>query len=250
MHKQKFRIAAVCGAIAIACGVGIESSNQSTAASDDPLVEGFRTVAIASVSDAVDQVTGERGFLNHDMRPVIPGRLAGRAVTAKLVPVSEEKSTALGALSHSVQMIEEANPGDVGVIVIEDGLNIAAVGGLMMTTAKAREMAGMVLDGGVRDVAELRNLGLPVYARSYTPATAVGRYISVSKNEPVLCAGVLVKPGDIIVADEDGVVRVPKEHAQEVLKVAQEIDEKESAMVPMILDLKSLTEVIKKYNRI
>ena len=78
MHKQKFRIAAVCGAIAIACGVGIESSNQSTAASDDPLVEGFRKVAIASVSDAVDQVTGERGFLNHDMGRVKPGSVKTR----------------------------------------------------------------------------------------------------------------------------------------------------------------------------
>lgn len=225
-------------------------STPAGAASDDQVVEDFKLVAIASVSDAVDQVTGKRGFMNYDMRPVIDGKLVGRAVTAKLVPMEKGKSTATSAVSHSVQMIDEANPGDVGVIVIEDGLNVAAVGGLMMTAAKSRGMAGMVLDGGARDLPELRALGLPVYARSYTPATAVGRYTSVSKNETVECAGVSVSPGDIIVADEDGVVVVPKAHAAKVLEVAQGIDEKEGAMVPLIKKLKSLTEVIAKFNRI
>jgi 4-hydroxy-4-methyl-2-oxoglutarate aldolase len=220
------------------------------AASGDPLVEEFKLVALASVSDAVDEVVGKRGFLDHSMRPVIPGKFAGRAVTAKLVPKDKAASTAATAVSHSVQMIDGANPGDVGVIVIEDGLNVAAVGGLMMTAAKARGMAGMVLDGAARDVPELRMLGVPVYARSYSPATAVGRYVSVFKNEPVECAGVLITPGDIIVADEDGVVVVPQAHAKKVLEAAQVIDEKEGAMVPLIKKLKSLTEVIAKFNRI
>lgn len=232
-------------------GVGLfTAGTPAPAASDDPLVEGFKLTAIASVSDAVDQVVGERGFMNYDMRPVIPGRVVGRAVTAKVVPMQEGKSTAASAVSHSVQMIDEADPGDVGVIVVEDGLNVAAVGGLMITTAKSRGMAGMVLDGGARDIPELRTLGLPIYARSYTPATAVGRYVSVSKNETVECAGVSVSPGDIIVGDEDGVVVVPKDHAAKVLEAAMEIDEKEGAMVPLIKKLKSLTEVVKKFNRI
>lgn len=225
-------------------------STPAGAADDDPVVEDFKLVAIASVSDAVDEVTGKRGFMNYDMRPAIGGKLVGRAVTAKLVPMKQGQSTASTAVSHSVQMIDEAAPGSVGVIVIEDGLNVAAVGGLMMTAAKSRAMAGMVLDGGARDLPELRALGLPVYARSYTPATAVGRYTSVSKNETVECAGVLVSPGDIIVADEDGVVVVPKAQAKKILEVAQGIDEKEGAMVPLIKKLKSLTEVIAKFNRI
>lgn len=239
------------GAIAIVflLGAGLWMG-PSGSASADSAVEGFKLVAIASVSDAVDSVTGERGFMNYDMRPVVPGRLVGRAATAKLVPMGEGKSTATSAVSHSVEMIDEAEPGTVGVIVIEDGLNVAAVGGLMMTAAKSRSMAGMVLDGGARDLAELRTLGLPVYARSYTPATAVGRYISVSKNEPVECAGVTVEPDDIIVADEDGVVVVPKEHVSDVLKAAMEIDEREGAMVPLIKKLKSLTDVIKQFDRI
>ncbi len=235
-------------AVVLALAAGWFVASQRVTA--DSMVDGFRLVAIASVSDAVDSVTGERGFMNYDMRPVIPGRLVGRAATAKLVPLDEGQSTATRAVSHSVEMIDGAAPGTVGVIVIADGLNVAAVGGLMMTAAKARSMAGMVLDGGARDLAELRTLGLPVYARSYTPATAVGRYISVSKNEPVECAGVMVEPDDIIVADEDGVVVVPKEHAAEVLAAAVDIDEREGAMVPLIKKMKSLTDVIKRFNRI
>lgn len=235
-------------AIGVALILGWFGGSQRATA--DSVVEGFKLVAIASVSDAVDTVTGNRGFMNHDMRPVVPGRLVGRVATARLVPVQEGESSATRAVSHSVEMIDEAEPGTVGVIVVEDGLNVAAVGGLMMTAAKSRAMAGMVLDGGARDLAELRSLGLPVYARSYTPATAVGRYISVSKNEPVECAGVTVAPGDIIVADEDGVVVVPKENAAEVLAAAIDIDEREGAMVPLIKKLKSLTEVIKQFNRI
>lgn len=249
MTKRKF-FSALALTAGLAVAMLVTAGAPAPAASDDPLVEGFKLTALASVSDAVDDVTGKRGFMNFDMRPIIPGKLVGRAVTAKLVPLKEGVSTATSAVSHSVQMIDGANPGDVGVIVIEDGLNVAAVGGLMITAAKSRSMAGMILDGGARDVPEMRTLGLPIYARSYSPATAVGRFISVSKNEPVICAGVRVAPGDIIVADEDGVVVVPKDSAAEVLAAAQAIDEKEGAMVPLIKKLKSLTEVIAKFNRI
>jgi regulator of RNase E activity RraA len=147
-------------------------------------------------------------------------------------------------------MIDEAEPGDVGVIVMEGSLDVAAIGGLMGTAAKARGMAGMVLDGAVRDVAELRALGLPVFARSVSPATAVGRYASVSKQVPVACAGVTISPGDIVVAGEDGVVVVPKDRADEVLKRSQEIDQRESKMVPYIKQYRSLQKAIAVFNRI
>ena len=78
----------------------------------------------------------------------------------------------------------------------------------------------------------------------------MGRFASVSRNEPVTCGGVLVRPGDIVVAGEDGVVIVPQEKAEEVLKRAQEIDKTETAMVPVIKQMKSLGEAIRKFNRI
>jgi regulator of RNase E activity RraA len=247
MKTRYFLIVAVL-VFAVSIVVAVSRGSQQVAA--DPIIEGFQKSTVASVADAVDQVVGERGFLSHDMRPMIPGKFVGRARTALVRPAPPEKATPALAVKHSVEMIEGSKPGAVGVIVMEDGLDVAAIGGLMATTAKAREMAGMILDGGVRDLAEIRALDLPVYARSVTPATAVGRYASVSQGEPVTCGGVTIKPGDIIVAGEDGVVRVPAEKAAEVLAKSQEIDERESKMVPFIKKFKSLTKAIQVFNRI
>jgi 4-hydroxy-4-methyl-2-oxoglutarate aldolase len=217
---------------------------------EDALIEGFKKTPVASVADAVDAVVGERGYMSHDMRPVIGNQIVGRAVTALVRPAPPEKATPALAVKHSVEMIDNAKPGEVGVIVMEEGLDVAALGGLMATAAHARGMAGIVADGGVRDVAEIRAMGLPIYARSITPATAVGRFGSVAKQIPVTCGGVVVKPGDIIVADEDGVVRVPQEKAAEVLAKAKEIDARELKMVPMIRQHKSLQKVVELFNRI
>ncbi|HXW06386.1 MAG TPA: RraA family protein [Vicinamibacterales bacterium] len=216
----------------------------------DPLLAGFARSTVASVSDAVDQVVGRRGYLAHDVRPYVAGRFVGRAATAIVKPAPPEQATPTLAVKHSVEMIDAAEPGDVGVIVMEGSLDVAAIGGLMGTAAKARGMAGMVLDGAVRDVPELRALNLPVYARAVSPATAVSRYASVAKQVPVECAGVTVSPGDIVVAGEDGVVVVPQDRAADVLKRAQEIDERETKMVPFIKKYRSLQKAIEVFNRI
>jgi 4-hydroxy-4-methyl-2-oxoglutarate aldolase len=220
------------------------------AAPADPLLAAFATATVASVSDAVDQIVGKRGYLAHDVRPYVAGAFVGRAATALVKPAPAEKATPALAVQHSVEMIDAASPGDVGVIVMEGSLDVAAIGGLMGTAAKARGMVGMVLDGAVRDVAELRTLNLPTYARSVSPATAVSRYASVAKQIPVECAGVTIHPGDIIVAGEDGVVVVPKDRAKEVLQRSQEIDQREIKMVPFIKQERSLTKAIAVFNRI
>jgi regulator of RNase E activity RraA len=217
---------------------------------DDPLITGFRKTAVASVSDAVDQITGSRGFLSYDMRPRVPGEIVGRAVTALLKPASPDKATPTLAVKHSVEAIDNAEPGEVVVIVVEGDLNMTGLGGLMGTAAKARGLAGVIIDGGVRDLAELRELRLPVYSRSVVPSTVVGRFASVAEQTPVECAGVTVSPGDIIVAGEDGVVRVPRQKATEVLKRAQEIDAREDKMIPYIQKYKSLEKAIALFGRI
>lgn len=216
----------------------------------DPLIAGFQKVTVASVCDAIDQVCKKRGWMSHDMRPVVGRKFVGRAVTALVRPARPEESTPANAVVHSIQMIDEAKPGEVGVIVMEGGLEVAALGGLMATAAKARGMAGMVLDGALRDVEHVRRIGLPVFARAISPVNAVGRFKSVAKNVPVECAGVTVRPGDIIVADEDGVVVVPQEQAEQVLKVAQELEEREAKMIPFIEQEKSLQKAVAKFNRI
>lgn len=222
----------------------------------DALLDAFRKIPAASVSDAVDQVAKKRGFLAHDMRPLFEAKIAGRAVTALLRPLSKAgaASQSLG-VQHSIQAIDEAGPGQVIVIVIENGddisgLDIAGIGGLMATDAKVRGLEGAIIDGGARDFGEIAALRFPVFSRSLIPSTSVGRYTSVFKNQPVTCAGVLINPGDIIVGDRDGVVAVPKEHAEAVLKRAQEIDARELKMVPFIRKFKSLAKVVEMFQRI
>ncbi len=216
----------------------------------DPLIDGFAKSTVASVSDAVDQIVGRRGFLSHDMRPYVAGAFVGRAATALVKPAPPDQATPALAVKHSVEMIDAAAEGEVGVIVMDGSLDVAAIGGLMGTAAKARGMAGMVLDGAVRDLAELRALQLPVYARGASPATAVSRYASVAKQVPVEVTGVTISPGDIVVAGEDGVVIVPSARAAEVLKRAQEIDARETKMVPYIKQHRSLQRAIEVFNRI
>jgi regulator of RNase E activity RraA len=223
---------------------------RSPATADEPLIAGFKKTYAASVADAVELVTGKRGFMSHDMRPIIAGQIVGRAVTSLVRPAPPEQATPALSTKHSVEMIDNAKPGEVGVIVMEGTLDVAAIGNLMGTAAKVRGMAGMVLDGAVRDVGDLRAMGLTVYARAVIPSTAVGRYATVARNIPVECAGVTVRPGDIIVAGEDGVVVVPQEHSAEVLKRAQEIDEREIKMYPFIKRYKSLQKAIETFNRI
>ena len=254
-RQQRAERRIVVAVAALVCAATMTVSVRQAAAPQavlpaDPLLAGFARSTVASVSDAVDQVVGKRGYLAHDMRPYVGGAFVGRAATALVKAASAEQATPALAVKHSVEMIDSANPGDVGVIVMDNTLDVAAIGGLMGTAAKSRGMAGMVLDGAVRDLAELRALGLPVYARSVSPATAVGRYASVSKQVPVECAGVSIAPGDIIVAGADGVVVVPKDRAAAVLKRSQEIDARESKMVPFIKQYRSLQKAIEVFNRI
>jgi regulator of RNase E activity RraA len=231
--------------IAIAAG-----QKKAPAVPTDPLIAGFKKSYAASVSDAVELVLGKSMTMRHDMKLMNGEPIVGRAVTSLVKPAKPEAATPALSTKHSVEMIDNANPGEIGVIVMEGTLDIAAMGNLMATAAKVRGMAGMVLDGAIRDMWDIRRMGLTVYARSKSPRTAVGYYATVARNEPVECAGVTVRPGDIIVADEDGVVVVPQERAEEVLKKAQEIDQRESGMFPFIRQFKSLTKAIEKFNRI
>lgn len=216
----------------------------------DPLIAGFRKTYPASVSDAVEIVTGRNGTMWHDMKLVNGTPMVGRATTSLVRPAPPAQATAALSTKHSVEMIDNAQAGDVGVIVMEGTLDIAAMGNLMATAAKVRGMAGVVLDGAIRDVWDIRRMGLTVYARSVSPRTAVGHYATVARNVPVECGGVTVHPGDIIVADEDGVVVVPQDRAAEVLKAAQEIDAREKGMFPFIRQFKSLQKAIETFNRI
>ena len=120
----------------------------------------------------------------------------------------------------------------------------------MGTTMAARGFAGAVIDGSVRDVAHLRKIGFPVFALGMVPSTSVNHYRFAGANIPVVCDGVRVEEADIVVADNDGVVVVPRARAEQVLAAAQEMDFKEHSMYPYIEKYKSIEEAVKKFGRL
>jgi regulator of RNase E activity RraA len=214
----------------------------------DPLVEGYRNTEVSAVADAIEQLYGQKMYMTHDMRPLFTTKFAGPAVT---IMMKKEEHKEGGAASQGMlDAVDKAPPGSVYVITMEDGLDVAAIGGLMATGMKVRGLAGAVMDGSVRDVPQIKRLQFPVFSRGIVPSTSVGHYRFVGYNIPVTCGGVKVNPGDIISADEDGVVVVPRAKAADVLKKAHELDLIEHKTLPLIEELKSLTQAIAKYGRI
>lgn len=217
-------------------------------AAGDPVIEGFRTVEVASVSDALEQLYGTRGYMSHEMRPVFTTKFAGPAVTVLLK--KEEHHEGAAASQGMLDAIDAAPPGSVYVMVLEDGADYAGIGALMTTAMKFRGLAGAVVDGSIRDTPTIRRLQFPVFSRGVVPSTTINHYRLAGVNVPVICAGVRVNAGDIVAADEDGVAVVPRAQAAEVLKKAQELDNIEHSMLPFIEKYRSLKEAVSKWGRI
>jgi regulator of RNase E activity RraA len=188
------------------------------------MLAGYRHAEVSSVSDAIEQLTGQRRYMTHHMQPIFTTKFAGYAVTVKL---KKEENHDPNALNGMLAAIDQGAKDSVYVMTIEDGADIAGMGGLMGTAMSAREFAGAVIDGGVRDVAYLRKIGFPVYA-----------------------SGVTVDAGDIVAADSDGVVVVPRAIAPKVLVLSQQLDFKEHSMYAYIENLKSVQEAVKKFGRL
>lgn len=212
------------------------------------LVERFGKVAVASVADAVDKVCGRRGYMTSAIKP----RIDDRRICGPAATVLEAATDAVVPPQHALDLIDEAPRGSVIVIAVEGGEpDVAVWGGLMTAGAVANGHAGAVLDGGVRDLVEIRrDYGFPVYARSVSLGTTLGRYRTVASQVPVRVGGIMVHPGDLVVGDVDGVVVVPRAQAEAVLAVAEEIDARELEQARLILAEKSLRKGLAKYGRI
>lgn len=211
------------------------------------LVAGFRKVATASVADAVDKVAGKSGLLNPDIRPRInENKIVGPAVTVLEGPTDEFVPP-----QHALDAIDDADAGSVIVISTNGKVDVAIWGGLMAAGAVANKHEAAVLDGGIRDIVEIRrDYDFPVYSRTVCPGTTLGRAKTLASDIEVDMGGVIVHPGDIIVGDVDGVVAVPRAYAEEVLKMAQDIDAREAEQAKLIIESGSLKEGLAKYGRI
>lgn len=238
--KRTFALAMVCGVIG-AAWLTAQPAEVSVA-------DGFRLVEVASVSDAMEQLYGQRAYMSHEMRPLSPAKFAGPAVTVQLK--REEHKEGSSASQGMLDAIDASPAGSVYVMVVEDGADFAGIGGLMATAMKYRGFAGAIVDASVRDTPQIRKLQFPVFSRGVAPSTTINHFRVTGVNVPVTCAGLRVNPGDIIAADEDGVAVVPAAKAADVLKKAQALDDTEHRMIPFIEKYRSIKEAVKQFGRI
>ncbi len=203
-------------------------------------------ITSAIMSDACDRAGLRHQVTDIKLAPLTPGsRLAGFARTSTFV--QDDNLDPENPYDDAIDFIDGSGPGDVICIATNGSNDSAFWGELFSAAAKGQGAVGMVTDGNVRDVDKIRALSFPVFARSTRPIDLRGRMKLHTSHEPVVIGGVTISPGDLIVADDDGVVVVPSDHADTVVEYARERARGESTVLEELLAGSTLRDVWTKH---
>jgi 4-hydroxy-4-methyl-2-oxoglutarate aldolase len=188
----------------------------------DALVARFRGMASPNLADAM----GRFHFMDAGMRSRSGLPLCGLAVTALCRPADN-------LMVHKA--LQVAEPGDIVVVDTCGNTTSAVFGELMCHTAAAKKLGGIIVDGALRDIDGITRLGMPAFSRTVCPG-GCDKDGPGEINVPIVCGGTVVMPGDIIVGDDDGVAVVPRDDADEVLRLVDELMARERARIAEIQD--------------
>jgi 4-hydroxy-4-methyl-2-oxoglutarate aldolase len=184
------------------------------------LLERLGRLHTALVSDVLDALGHRVGVMDFRIHPVARrGRLVGRAFTLASSPINEPEEVPYEKLLAGFRVLTR---GDVVVLGTNGELRSGVWGELLATAARARGATGAVTDGLTRDVAQLGEMGFPVFARGPSPLDSAGRQAVHAVGEPVVCGGVEVRPGDLVLGDAMGVVVIPAALADDAVRLAEE----------------------------
>jgi 4-hydroxy-4-methyl-2-oxoglutarate aldolase len=203
-----------------------------------------------TLSDILDSLGVAGAIPGSVLKPVLQGKkIAGPAVTLKYVPERmtpaqsfHDKAKAKLADRDAYALTE---PGDVVVIDGGGRGDISAIGGLSTLMARKYGLAENIVNAGVRDIQDIRGLDYPVWSRGITPITGKFRFEALEINGPVVCAGVSVHPGDLVVADDTGLVIIPQNLIKDVTRLAIEASKKEERLIQVIEEGSSVEEMKK-----
>lgn len=185
-------------------------------------------LSAAVISDVIDSLGAREQAMRADIRPVYPGAIVvGRAYTALTADIFKIIDD---PYQKEIEAVDSLKPNDVMVVCTNQSKRTCFWGELLSTAAQARGARGIVIDGYTRDVAQITAMKFPAFATGMRVVDSAGRSIVIDHGCPVNCGDVIVKPGDIIFGDIDGVIVIPKELEKEVIPLALEKTGKEGLL--------------------